>query len=97
MKVSSKLTELKKLQGEIDALRKDLSISRPGEVTFLASRDGSDDEAVVVEADGLGGATVRIVTGNYPVDYYVRFERRFSKERSAETAAENLAFDGTSS
>lgn len=96
MRASSKRTELRELQSKVDTLRKELSISRPGEVTFLASRNGSDDEVVVVEADGLGGATVSIVTGNYPVDYCVKFERPFSNERSAETVAENLAFGGTS-
>lgn len=96
MRAYSKLKELKRLQNEIDALRKELSISQQGEVTFLASRNGSNDEVVVVEADGLGRATVRVVTGNYPVDYCVQFEKSFSNEPSAETAAESLAFGGPS-
>jgi hypothetical protein len=89
--MASGIADLKQLQNKADALRKSLGISRPGEITFLAARDGSDDEVVVVVADGVGGATTRIVIGNYPLDYNVEFEKAFSTERSAEAAAEKLA------
>ena len=96
MKRNTKLAELRNLQSRADALRKELRISRPGDVTFLATRDGMDDEIVVVEADGFGGATMSIVIGNYPVDYTIKFEEPFPTERAAEDAAEEMAFRGNS-
>ena len=96
MRVSARLAELVILQNRADALRKELGINRPGEVIFLASYDGLDDDIVIVEADGFGGATTRIVEGNYPVDYVTKFERSFPSERQAEAVAEKVAFDGIS-
>ncbi|MGO8700694.1 MAG: hypothetical protein ACLQVY_23640 [Limisphaerales bacterium] len=46
---------------------------------------------MVVEADGFGGATTRIVEGNYPVDYTTKFEISYPTESEAETAAEEFA------
>jgi hypothetical protein len=69
MKMSAKLAKLRSLQSRADTLRRELGISRPGKATFLATRNGVWDDIVVVEADGLGGATTSIVVGNYPVDY----------------------------
>ncbi len=96
MKTSAKLAELRNLQNRADTLRKELGTSRPGEVTFLASCNGMGDDIVVVEADGLGGATTSVVVGNYPVDYLTKFERSFPSEREAEAAAEEIAFNGIS-
>ncbi|MGH9433078.1 MAG: hypothetical protein ACRD3T_16220 [Terriglobia bacterium] len=96
MKMSAKLAELRNLQNRADTLRKELGISRPGEVTFVASRNGVSDDIVVVETDGFGGATTSVVEGNYPVDYVTKFERSFSNEREAEEAAEDIAFNGIS-
>ncbi len=96
MRVSARLAELRILQKRADALRKELGISRPGEVIFLASYDGIDDDVVIVEADGFGGAKTRIVEGNYPVDYVTKFERSFPSEHQAEAAAEKVAFGGIS-
>jgi hypothetical protein len=44
----------------------------------------------VVEADGFGGATTRVVEGNYSVDYAIKFEQFFPTEGEAEAAAEVL-------
>lgn len=96
MKTSAKLAELRNLQNRADTLRKELGISRPGEVTFLSSCNEGGDGIIVVEADGLGGATTSVVEGNYPVDYVTKFERSFPSERAAETAAEDIAFNGIS-
>ena len=96
MKMTAKLAELRSLESRADTLRKKLGNSRPGEVTFLASRDGMSDDIVLVEADGLGGATTSVVVGNYPVDYVTRFHKSFPSERDAEVAAEDIAFHGVS-
>ena len=96
MNTCAKLVELTALQKRADSLRKELGISGPGEVIFLAPCDGLSDDVVIVEADGLGGATTSVVLGNYPVDYNVRFERHFPNERDATAAAEDVAFNGIS-
>lgn len=96
MTTSAKLAELRNLQSRADTLRRELGISRPGEVTFLASCNEVGDDIVVVEADGLGGATTSVVDGNYPVDYVTKFERSFPSEREAEAAAEDIAFNAIS-
>ncbi len=95
-KQNAKIAELKSLQRRADSLRSELRISRPGEVTFLAARQGMGDDVVVVEADGLGGATTSVVVGNYPVDYLTRFKKSFPSECEAEAAAEGIAFNGES-
>ena len=46
---------------------------------------------IVVEADGLGGATLLIVEGNYPLDYLVHKEQSFSSEEDACNAADDMA------
>ena len=96
MKMNAKLAELRSLQRRADSLRNELGISRAGEVTFLAAYNEMDDDIVVVEADGLGGATASVVEGNYPVDYVTKYERSFPSEREAEAAAEDVAFNGIS-
>ena len=96
MKMNAKVAELKSLENRADILRKEIGSSRTGEVIFLASRDGMGDDIIVVEADGLGGATTSVVVGNYPVDYVARFHKSFPSERDAEVAAEDIAFNGVS-
>jgi hypothetical protein len=96
MTKDSKLAELRRLQRRVDILREELGFSRPSETTFVATSDGTDDDTVVVEADGFGGATTSVVVGNYPVDYFTRFERHFPTEQEAEAAAEAVAFSGNS-
>ena len=91
---AKKLAELRGLQSRADALRTELGCSRRGEVTFFAPRDGIGDDIVVVEADGLGGATTSVVEGNYPVDYVIKLEKSFSSEQEAEAEAAEIAFTG---
>jgi hypothetical protein len=62
-----------------------------GEVIFQASYCISPDEDVVVEADGLGGATLVIVEGNYPIDYLLKLQRGFDSEEEACEAADQMA------
>jgi hypothetical protein len=93
MTTPKSLLELRTLQKRIDAIRLKLGISPPERVIFMALRDGVDDEMVVVQADGFGGATTMIVEGNYPVDFYAKFEKVYRSEEVATTAAEKLAFN----
>jgi|SRR5882672_6260022 len=94
MSANEKLAELRDLQSRADAIRQDLGISSPRTVTFLAPRSPGTDDEVVVEADGFGGATTRIVEGNYPVDSIIKFEKAFPSEKDAQAAAEELIFQG---
>ena len=82
-----KLARLKQLQTEAEAIRNELGISPPGAVIYQAYLNPVDDEVVVVEADGFGGATLKVVEGNYPIDYNTSFERVFEGERDAQEAA----------
>lgn len=45
---------------------------------------------IVVEADGLGGAKLLVVDGNYPIDYLTKSEKVFGTEDAACEAAEKL-------
>jgi hypothetical protein len=96
MNTTEKLAQLKYLQAQADAVRQELGISQPGKVTFLASCGTLADDAVVVEADGFGGARASIVEGHYPIDYVTKFERSFQSEAEAEAAAGEVAFKGVS-
>ena len=49
-----------------------------------------DEEIILVEADGFGGAVLRVVEGNYPMDFYTREERNFATEAEALHAAESF-------
>ena len=78
------------LQSQLDDLRQHLQIGDRGKLLFRADLSYGDDEVVLVEADGFGGAVLRVVEGNYPVDYLTREERAFSTEAEAEVAATAL-------
>jgi hypothetical protein len=45
---------------------------------------------IVVEADGLGGARLLIVQGNYPTDYLIHREQKFGLEDAACDAADAM-------
>ena len=81
--------ELRRLQAQIDALRNKLGVSGRGEVIYLAPRD-ADDELVIVEADGFGGAITKVVEGNYPLDFFTSHEKSFRTEATAMEAAESV-------
>jgi hypothetical protein len=78
------------LQTELDELRRQLKVNDRGAVLFRADLSYGDDEVALVEADGLGGATLRIVEGNYPVDFFTHEELAFPTETAAVNAAEDL-------
>jgi hypothetical protein len=91
-----KLAELRGFQAKADSIREECGTSSPGELLFLATPDTISADAVVVEANGFGGATTSVVVGNYPLDYVTKFERSFPTEKEAVVIAEALAFDGAS-
>jgi hypothetical protein len=76
------------LQEELDQLRKRAGISDRGCVLYRADLSYGDDDVVIVEADGFGGATLRVVEGNWPVDYFTHEEQEFATESDAVNAAE---------
>jgi hypothetical protein len=81
---------ISRLQNQLDEVRQRLNVSAPGIVLYRADVSYGDDEVAYVEADGLGGAVLRVVEGNYPVDYFTREEKAFSTEAEAVRAAEAL-------
>ena len=84
------LTRLKHLHAESESIRQRLHISAPDSIIFRAPVNAVDDEEVVVEADGFGGAMLSVIEGNYPIDFLSRRETRFATERAAIEAAERL-------
>ena len=81
---------ISQLQNQLDEARRRLNIGAPGVVLYRADVSYGDDEVALVEADGLGGAVLRVVEGNYPVDFYTREEKQFSTEAEAVRAAESF-------
>lgn len=69
MHTGQKLNKLARLQRDADTIRQELGISAPGEIIYQAELNLTSDDMLLVEADGFGGATTRVVAGNYPVDY----------------------------
>jgi len=76
-------------QNKLDEMRQRLGISERGAVLYRADLSYGDDEVVLVEADGFGGGVLRIIEGNYPMDYLNREEYRYSTEAEAVKAAES--------
>jgi hypothetical protein len=90
MKTNSQLEELRRLEKKSQQLGKSLGVSNRGEVIFQAPNSMWSDNDIVVEADGLGGAKLLVVEGNYPIDYVTKSERVFATEDAACEAAEGL-------
>jgi len=86
-----RIAELRQLQDKADAIRIELGISPPGRILYQAAHNVANNDLVIVEADGFGGATTSIVEGNYPLDYITKFEKSFETEQGAEAAAEKVA------
>lgn len=82
---NEKIARLDELYAEEKTLREDLGIHAPLE--GLMAGDIDMDCALHVIADGLGGACVAVVEGNYPVDYLCRHEKHFATEKKAEEVA----------
>ena len=90
MPITDKLARLQLVQGEVDALRKDLGISPPETVLYLAHLNLPGDDVLIVEADGFGGGTTSVVQGNYPVDYITKLDKHFPTEEEAVSAADAI-------
>ena len=79
-----------RLQKKLDLLRKRLGIADRGHILHRFDASYCDEEIIVVEADGFGGAVFRVVEGNYPVDFFTREEQMFPTEAEAMRAAESF-------
>lgn len=90
----SDLFEIDGLQRRIDALRKDLHIAAKDECLWRRSLNSCDDDEIIVVADGLGGAMVSQVDGNWPVDCMCANCRVFVDEHDACEFAESITDEG---
>ena len=88
---TNSLEELRELQKKAQKTRNRLGFSQPHEVIFQSSEGRWSDYDIIVEADGLGGAKLLVVTGNYPIDYSIKSERVFTSEEKACSVAESMA------
>ena len=84
------LARLKHLHAKSEMIRRQLRISSPNSLIFRAAMNPVDEEEVIVEADGLGGARLKVIEGNYPIDFLSLRERKFPTESRAIAAAEEI-------
>lgn len=84
------LHELKNHVAVAERLRTQLHISPPGELIYWQDISAVDEEMVVVEADGVGGASLSIVRGRYPFDYETVEAETFPSEDAATKRASEL-------
>ena len=87
---NDKHARLRRLQTEIDMIRRELGISPPKSVLYLSPLNVTDDKCVVVEANGFGGANVSVVEGNYPIEFVAPYEKEFPSEDDAVEAAQKI-------
>ena len=90
MNDDARLMRLKQLENESATIREQLGISSPNVVIYQAAISAVDDETVIVEADGFGGATLRVTEGNYLIDFLCLRETKFRTEHGAVREAEHL-------
>lgn len=83
-------SSIARLQEQLDGLRQRLGISDRGQILHRFDASYCDEEIILVEADGFGGAVLRVVEGNYPMDFFTREERAFATEAEAVHTAETL-------
>src|SRR5258707_7880037 len=79
-----------RLQEQLDELRKRLGVSDGGKILHRFDGSHCDEEIILVEADGFGGAALRVVEGNYPMDFYTREEKAFTTEAEALRSAKSF-------
>jgi hypothetical protein len=84
------VAKLKDLYQEAEVIRGQLQISEPKSMIYLSDVDAVNTKKVIVEANGLGAAVVRVIEGNYPVDFFIHAERQFAREHDAVSFAEEL-------
>ena len=80
-----------RLQQQLDTLRKRLGVSDRGQILHRFDASCCDEEIILVEAEGFGGAVLRVIEGNYPMDFYTREDQAFSTEAEALRAAESFS------
>jgi hypothetical protein len=95
MKTKSELEKVLHLEKKCEELRAGIGVSACGEVLYHAPQSMWSDNDVAVEADGKGGAKLLIVCGNYPDDYSIKSERRFTTEEDACDAADEIVENAT--
>ena len=78
---ADRIEELRLLDQQAKTLREELRYSQPGEVIWQARLDF--DDLLVVVADGYGKASVLRVSGNYPVEYFLKDRKDFDNEQAA--------------
>lgn len=81
------------LQSKLDALRETVGVADRGSLLHRFDVSYGDDECIVVEADGLGGAVLRRVAGRYPADCLSLEEHEYATEFEAVEAAESRRLD----
>jgi hypothetical protein len=86
----AQLEAITSLQEKLDSLRRRLGVADRGVILYRSEVSYADAEFIVVEANGLGGATMRRAEGNYPTDFMTLQELQFATEFDAVRAAENL-------
>lgn len=85
--------QIKSLQLQLDDLRRTHGVSAKDECLWRAGLNSVDYGEIIVVADGLGGATVRQVDGNWPVDCMCEHEREFTRESDAIAFADSVTND----
>ena len=90
-KRAQSISELRELDARADKIRESLGISKRGEVIFQADLYEIDDDKVIVEADGYGGATLSVIEGNYPIDYQTKESKLFERPSGGTDEAEQEA------
>ncbi len=88
--LTAKMARLRALGRESEQLRSELGFSPAGELLFSSPTDMTPDGKVVVVADGIGGAVMNVVAGNYPLDFREVSVSRFGSESSAVRRAGRL-------
>lgn len=84
------LKKLHRLKKRAERIRRNQGFSKMGEVLYRAHESQWSDNEIIVEADGLGGATLLLIEGNYPLDYLIHSEKCFASESEACDAADDL-------
>jgi hypothetical protein len=84
------LIKLRRLHAKSERIRQRLRISSTNAVIFRAAINPIDEEEVIVEADGFGAARLKIIDGNYPIDFLSLRETKFRTEAKAIAAAEKM-------
>ena len=83
--------ELITLERRATAIRTRLGLNSPGKLLLRKRMPSSAGRRVVAEADGMGGAWVSVVEGDYPLDYQLHYERYFAAEAVGVAVAKNVA------